>query len=209
MAHGPSAQGAAQMKESEAGSLSLSYISCLEFISIQFESEEKMNLESFLNYVAFNKKAFHGFTYVIIQSKKACCTQVRFDLLCVVWTLGSHQLLRSFRCTMQYHVYRFSLKAPVQTLDLSDASADKANAEAPNFAFSSWSFSYPIVFQASSCTRFSKYQKICCTRAQHRLLMFLIKAQMVLRGALNFKRVDVAKARHLLIPRNPVSSLLS
>lgn len=71
MAHGPSAQGAAQMKE----------------------SEEKMNLESFLNYVAFNKKA------------------------------------------------------PVQTLDLSDASADKANAE----------------------------------------------AQMVLRGALNFKRVDVAK----------------
>jgi len=71
MPDGPSAQGAAQMKE----------------------SEEKMNLESFLNYVAFNKKA------------------------------------------------------PVQKLDLSEADADKANAE----------------------------------------------AQMVLRGALNFKRVDVAK----------------
>ncbi|CAK9028427.1 unnamed protein product [Durusdinium trenchii] len=71
MADGPSAQGAVQLKE----------------------SEEKMNLESFLNYVAFNKKA------------------------------------------------------QVQVLDLSEANAEKANAE----------------------------------------------AQMVLRGALNFKRVDVAK----------------
>ena len=53
------------MKESEAGSLSLSEEkSCLELISIQFESEEKMNLESFLNYVAFNKKVFTRFCII-------------------------------------------------------------------------------------------------------------------------------------------------
>ena len=56
MPDGPSAQGAAQMKESEVGS-SWQHLCHNEIAIWDLAWQEKMNLESFLNYVAFNKKA--------------------------------------------------------------------------------------------------------------------------------------------------------
>lgn len=55
MPDGPSAQGAAQMKESEAAHGSICAI--MKSWYRDLACQEKMNLESFLNYVAFNKKA--------------------------------------------------------------------------------------------------------------------------------------------------------
>lgn len=55
MADGPSAQGAVQLKESEARTQWDTQVHKESLLYIC--SQEKMNLESFLNYVAFNKKA--------------------------------------------------------------------------------------------------------------------------------------------------------
>ena len=109
MAHGPSAQGAAQ-KELEAGSLNLSEIFRNRFWRVQtwlqFESEE-MKLESFLIH------------YIVLHYQKKLlptrCTYVSCGPLVLVF-----------------------FESPSASLEISDASADKVNAEAPTFALSSW-----------------------------------------------------------------------
>lgn len=180
MPDGPSAQGAAQMKESEAAHVSICAI--MKSWSRDLACQEKMNLESFLNYVAFNKKA---------DSVMGWLEMIGTFCFALV-------VLQA--CIDQSFLSGDPFQAPVQKLDLSEADADKANAEAPCFAL----FCIFLNWVLNSCARLH-YAILCL----HFALLFdffplfchlascstSVEAQMVLRGALNFKRVDVAKAK--------------
>ena len=140
----PSAQGAAQMKELEAGSLNLSDMFPVwnRFWRLQtwlqFESEE-MNLESFLNYCV----ALH-------YQKKSLPTR------CMYVSCGPLVLV--------------FFESPSASLDLSDPSVDKVNAEAPTFALSSWvsylGFRHRAALDSANVSKYQPYKNLTILAVQ-------------------------------------------